>query len=249
MSPSDAETPLAALLNGADVDDEVLRDVRVRILALDAPLRPAWFRRVAACVSYRNQRDNAGRLVPGDCMCNVTAIAMALNQLGLGVEEGQGEQFEDLLDQQGVGDGRYRLDGQRCIVRRFASRFGVDVKVERVESHFEGAEGARTWFDEVVRPRLEGGEASTMGRVICPDGATHIVRLEWVEFEGLVVDDPFGALYREPDGSYAYRSNDTRTAEGPGAQGEDNRWPWDMVADLNRRNRTYVQFYRRMDQG
>lgn len=70
----------------------------------------------------------------------------------------------------------------------------------------------------------------------------HIVRLEWVESDGLRVDDPYGALVKQAGGYYSYQSNTKDSSEGDGAKGTDNHWGWEQVASVMSNGDRYVQF-------
>ena len=86
------------LLEKATLSAEEIRKVRVTAKNLPPEQAKELYRQVAAKTSYRNQRNNQGEYAgDGDYMCNWTAIAMVLNQMGIGLDESQG-QMEDQLD-------------------------------------------------------------------------------------------------------------------------------------------------------
>jgi hypothetical protein len=214
--------------------------VRAAIAKEPKDRQPRLYRWVAHKVDYRNQRDNDGRYVEGDSMCNVTSLAMAMNGLGVGANE-KNKQFEDTIDESLVqkGDGtRYDETGQTWI----AEQRGLDVKRLYFGGN-KGADGTKSWFMKEVLPRLEKGQSATMGvRFGSGYEYAHIVRLQWVDSDGLKVDDPFGEL-KFRDGRYAYENNDTKSAEGDGAKGENNLWSWKQVADvMGAKGDRYVQF-------
>lgn len=240
---------LAALLEHDTLDAEQIAEAREHIAALPQSERPAMYRQLAAKVTYRNQRDNEGKHAasdakslgyakPGDVMCNVTSLAMALESLGLGADESKG-QFEDQLDEVMVEadlGSRYDQQGQAGA----AKAFGADT--DRLWTPtFRNGDAARDFFTKNVLPRLEKGEAATLSMTWGPKGQyTHIVRLEWVESDGLVVDDPFGALGYNGQ-HFTYEENAADSAQGDGARGEDGQWSWDTVAGVN--SGRYVQFH------
>lgn len=239
---------LQRLLDQDRLSAEEIAEARGLIAARPESERPDLYRQLAAKVTYRNQRDNEGvyaaeesagfgYAAAGDVMCSMTSVAMALETLGIGADESD-KKLEDILDEvrheERLGS-RYELTGQRNV----AARFGADT--ERVWTpRFRGAADAKAYYERDVLPRLERGEAATLSMAWGSAGNFfHIVRLEWVESEGLRVDDPYGRLFH--NGSFfTYDANDLHSAEGEGARGEDNLWSWETVAAVNASR--YVQF-------
>lgn len=248
IAPMLTPDSLAGLLDGQTLDHDQIALARERIATRPEGERAALYEQVAAAVRYRNQRDNEGTYAAsdarsfgyargGDVMCNVTSIAMALNQLGIGVDESS-KQFEDLLDELMVEErlgSRYELGGQSAT----AAAFGAATERVWVPSFTSGA-AAQAYYEAHVLPRLEQGAAATLSIMFGPQRAyAHIVRLEWVKSDGLLVDDPFGRIYHSGS-HYTYERNDVASESGDGARGEDRLWSWDTVAALNRGR--YVQF-------
>lgn len=237
-------SPNAALglLSREELGADDISLVRKAILQLPEEQRADLYRQLNSKVTYRNQRDNAGTYTFGDYMCNVTSIAMAFNQLGYGADESE-KQFEDQLDeglQEAHGlpadneyNPRYKQWGQRELAN------ARDIDVQRVTIPALGSAGdVRAWFQDHVQGRMEQGQAANMSIKTHVVGSGHIVRVEWVEPDGVRVDDPFGAL--QEGGGYAF--NDKTTAEDGGARGEDNLWTWERLAS-SRVTLRYVQFY------
>ena len=226
------------LLQEEELEADDIGKVRDAIARMPEDEQANLYRQLSGKVTYRNQRDNAGKYVIGDYMCNVTSIAMALNQLGIGADEDD-KQFEDLLDEkmvEGQMGSRYGQTGQSNVAKAFGA-----ADVERVWAPaFGSSEDAEKWFNGDILPRLQKGESATMSIITAdtPDG--HIVRLEWVDVDGLKVDDPFGALYFD-GASFRYNGNDRDSEEEQGAKGEDNKWSWETVATVAKGR--YVQFY------
>jgi len=239
---------LDELLAEETLDFKQIAEARAAIGTRPEQERPELYRQLASKVAYRNQRDNKaihgaadaraiGSSVPGDVMCNVTSLAMALEGLGLGADESE-KQLEDQLDELLVSEGlgsRYELGGQAAA----AKRFGADT--DRLWTPtFKGADAARSWYLKNVLPRLERGETATLSMVWgAKRDFTHIVRLEWVQGDGVLVDDPYGRLLH--NGSFfTYDTNDVDSSEGGGAKGEDRLWSWLTVSLVN--SGRYVQF-------
>ena len=229
-----------ALLANKRLSYDQIAIVRAAIAELPEAERAPYYKKLAAKSTYRNQRDNKGRYEEADSMCNVTAIAMALNALGAGAGE-KNKQFEDKIDEMLVKEGegtRFDQTGQTWIANQF------DVEVKRVA--FGGRRSAKDtqdWYVENVLPRLEKGQSATMGMAWGPGlKYKHIVRVQWVSERGLRVDDPYGTLY-DKGSYYSYDANDTSSAKGQGAKGEDDLWSWETVAAVMASGDRYVQFY------
>ena len=238
---------LAPMLEKDELSAEEIAKAREKIAKKPEEERGALYKALSSKVQYRNQRDNAAKYAKkdskkwgyakgGDVMCNVTSMAMALNQLGIGADESK-TQLEDQLDEtmvEGKLGSRYDLGGQR----KTAAAMGA--KVERVATpNFKSGAKAEAFYTKrscrsskrARRPPCRSRSAQAQ--------LYHIVRLEWVESTGLTIDDPFGTIYAKKNGVYSYETNDATTSEGAGAKGEDRSWSWDTVASVNRGR--YVQ--------
>lgn len=236
--------PNAALgmLNKKELGADDIALVRAAILQLPEDQRADLYRQLNSKVTYRNQRDNAAKYTLGDYMCNVTSLAMAFNQLGYGADDSE-KQFEDSLDeglQEAHGlpadtlaqNPRYHESGQR----ELAEERGLGLQRIYVPL-LASASDIQVWFEKNVKKRMEQGQAATMSIRTPIVGDGHIVRVEWIESNGVKVDDPFGAL--QNGGGYGY--NDKTSAEDAGARGEDNLWTWELLAS-NGVTPRYVQF-------
>jgi hypothetical protein len=193
--------------------------------------RAEAYRQIAAAVPYRNQRDNGD---DGDVMCNMTSMAMALNGLGLGADESK-QQFENTLDgrRKKAGLSRYDEDQRETL----AEKQGVDATTLRTPN-FANAAAAKDWYMKNVRPRLESGQTATFG--VEGGGFRHVIRVEWVEENGLKIDDPFGRGVNENDeGKVGYGALNEKT--GQKGVGADDFMSWAQVAKLN--NNKYIQVY------
>lgn len=233
---------LTPLLEKDELSAEDIAKARDKVAKKPVDERAALYKALASKVNYRNQRDNAatyakkdsqkwGYAHDGDVMCNVTSMAMALNQLGIGADE-SAVQLEDQLDEKMVEDklgSRYELKGQKGVAE------AMGASVERISTPaFGSADEAETFYNDNVLPKLEEGAAATMSIKWGPNADYyHIVRLQWVESEGLTVDDPYGKLFAKRNGTYSYEGNDGESAEEDGAKGEDRLWSWETVASIN----------------
>lgn len=240
---SEVSNELLADLKKGRGDFKDIRAARKEAYNLPKKNRGEAFRKIAKSVSYRNQRDNVGKGTRGDEMCNVTSIAMALNQLGIGANEDK-MQFEDKIDRQlskSKGSSA-RFDRTR---RAAWLREDYNLKVQDLYPQTGNAAQAKKWFHENLLSKFEKGASAIMGT---KDRATgliynHIVRVEWVEEEGLRVDDPFGKAQKQGQ-QYTYsgrgNSRTTTNKKQGGAKGENNLWTWEMLAKTHP---TYIQVF------
>jgi uncharacterized protein YgiM (DUF1202 family) len=207
--------------------------------ASDARAREDRFEELQSRVIYASQRDNQVRdrngakieSVAGN-MCNLTALSMALSYLGFPNPRPQ-MQYEDALEairqERGLPP-RHTSEGWSGV----AQAVGAQAKIIA-----SGIKEGRDWWEINVRQaHLRQGSG-----IIMSIGG-HIVRVQAVTEQGLVVDDPYGYCkllpwednprvdrMREPAVAYKplpYRTNEYgKTGE---TAGEDALWPWAEVA-------------------
>lgn len=183
----------------------------------------------------------------GDIQCNLTSLSMVLESLGISNPEG-GMQFEDYLEKKGRdmskamdGDGDGKADGDVNYFLR-DNPFGADeydwdgvmdaesigwgdVAQEmgaKVDQLVKEATCDKDWFVENVLPRLDVGQ----GIILSIHG--HVVRLQDMNKEGLIIDDPYGKL-NVARGSFDQSNGQGEVDPQIDNAGEDNIWKWDDV--------------------
>jgi hypothetical protein len=145
--------------------------------------------------------------------------------------------LEDELDEAFIDAGNTDRYSKKQRGDFVAGRYGFTVETLQITGD------KKAFFLEKVLPALEGGGSATMGNAGSASYAyNHIVRIEWVTEEGLVVDDPYGRLYETSWGTLTYDKNAMTDEQRDGAKGEDNLWPW---AWLGKTAAAYVQTYDR----
>ncbi|MBP6837377.1 MAG: peptidoglycan-binding protein [Kofleriaceae bacterium] len=212
---------LASLMARGRLSAAELALARRLIAAEPRATRPALYRALQGKVVYANQRDNQATLhgarieAPSGTMCNLTSLAMCLQYLGI-PNPHPAMQYEDALE-------RVRQE------RGFAAR--TDPKGWSAVARALGAEvdmlswgGARdrTWWTGTV------GAALAAGRSVMCSITGHIVRVQAVQADGVVVDDPYGKRALLPGGKGRWRHLGANTGANPSA-GEDVTWTWDQV--------------------
>jgi uncharacterized protein YgiM (DUF1202 family) len=186
------------------------------------------FEALQAKTAYRNQRDNNVRDANGNLvetrsgqMCNLTSLAMCLSYLGI-FNPHPDRQFEDVLEQ-------VRIDNHLPARTEAKGWGGVAAKMSAIVT-FLGSNVTENqdWYAQHVLPSLRAGQAVMMS------ACGHIVRVQAVTNEGLIIDDPYGRGRMKPnsgctDLKWEYAAfNEYQTPNQ--TVGEDNVWAWDDVS-------------------
>ncbi|GGR92819.1 hypothetical protein [Deinococcus sedimenti] len=161
---------------------------------------------------HHNQRNNLslGRAVDGDrpggkignIMCNMTSAAMVLEQLGIeNPDPERFPQFEDYLEdlrrkfvdaryqellRAGLSEKMARKGSYERFHRTTQAGWGKVLELMGATKDMIVPQRTRSFWESTVQPHLAAGEAIMMSI----NG--HIVRLQGMNEDGLVVDDPYG---------------------------------------------------------
>jgi hypothetical protein len=215
-------------------------------------------------VPYHNQRDNESLATEedvvnnsswlndgdtaGDIMCNLTSEAMCLEMLGIEFpcadcdsDCDKYSQFEDYLE---------------CL--RLSNNYGSRTKTSTRESlsqlfnimqtkeSFVGTFSDNKWeLIKYINEKLSKGYSILMS--VWPNCKGHIVRVQSIDENKIVVDDPYGKVKGKADGfehrqkcnSGGYEKNN-KTSEG--AAGNNNEWYWNDIENVTIK---YVESYER----
>jgi|GEM_PF-4923619 len=223
---------LGELLQKPKLSTQEMVEARSLVAAVaDNAKRGDLFEALQAKTAYRNQRDNQVRDANGKLvetkdgqMCNLTSLAMCLSYLGIFNPRATDTQFEDFLEQVRVEHGlppRIEAKGWG----------GVAAKMGAVVT-FLGSNVIenQAWYEQHVRPSLRTGHAVMMS--VCG----HIVRIQAVTNEGLIVDDPYGRGRMLPnpgckDLKWEYPASALNEYQTPNQRvGEDNVWAWGDIS-------------------
>ena len=201
------------------------------------------YRQLAAAPNYRSQRDNEK---DPSSTCNFTSQAMAFEGLGLNFdEEAKGKQGEEQLYdrfyKKGFGS---RVEEKDRL--KLARDQGLGANQLNTPA-FGSAADAKKWFDDNVKPALENGASATMG--IKSGTFKHVVRVQWIESKGVLIDDPWGAAVGNTKGEFGYtklnpepETGKKQTLGGDQAgEGNDRLIPWETIAVIM--SNRYVQLY------
>ncbi|HMV66775.1 MAG TPA: C39 family peptidase [Myxococcota bacterium] len=211
--------PLKDLMAKDRLTAEEIARARELIATKPTDERKALMLELQGKVIYRNQRNNEdSEEGPSGGTCNVTSLAMALEMQGV-INPYPDMQFEDALarlaDEQGYG-----ALTSADTWKKLAAHFGhgtIDIG---------GGTYDRAWWENTMR---DGYLAEGNGVVVSVHG--HIVRIQGVTDEGVVIDDPYGATVLKGGTKRGWDGFNGKTADGTDASnvGENHIWPWDAV--------------------
>lgn len=253
--PADAPDALDRLMKFTQETPEYtiaqVRIARQVIQIQPAPTRSDLYLLLQEKTPHHSQRNNLslGRAVDGDrpggrignVMCNLTSAAMVLEQLG--IENPDPEhfpQFEDYLEdlrrkfvdaryqellRAGVSPAKAKLDSYGRFHRTTQEGWGKVLDLMGTQHTNLQTSPDRSFWEAKIKPHLAAGEAVMMSIY------GHIVRLQGMNDEGLIVDDPYGksVLFRTDNlkpkyryGKYEHQAN---------VSGNNTVWSWKSVAE------------------
>lgn len=157
------------------LDADVIAGLRDRVATLPEALQGAWYTTLHAAAEYDSQRDNdISAEGPGGGTCNITSVAMALR--GMGVDVSAEDLYAGLPESQ---KGQLTGSGMRASVE-------AATKGAMTTWLFRGAPLAEPdfWTEQV-------GGLMAAGKGVFLGVNGHVVRLQEVRDDALVVDDPY----------------------------------------------------------
>lgn len=225
---------LEQLLRKPELTPQEIAKARELIQKKPATDRPALWLRLQQKVKYRNQRNNNQTGAVADRMCNLTSLSMCLEYLGIACPKPE-MQFEDYLEQERVDhafDARTSCETWENLAKLFkVTMQTIDLQTDQKKK-----------LTDKLKPPLASGKGVLISIFSVASTKGHIVRLQEVTDEGLIVDDPFGKLnnfaQREAGGSGYTGTGNTRTTES--GVGSDNLWKW---ADISQTVIKYAQAF------
>ncbi len=225
---------LLILLAAERLPAEEIAEARGLIEQLPEADQGDWYALLQSCVEYANQRDNEDpREDPGNGgTCNVTALAMCLEMLGV-VNPDPSRQFEDVLASMAKG-----AITAASTWGKLAAEFGISMEIIDGWSN-KPREG---WERDINDAHLRKGHGVMMSL------HGHLVRVQGMNDAGVIVDDPFGAsvlldelvVRNGKKKGYTHDKEDINAAEGDGEdarKGEDHGYPW---ADVEKAEIKYL---------
>ena len=212
---------------------EQVKEVRDLIIQItDDEARKVYYSSLQSKVKYENQRDSivkeGSKRVENKNggICNLTSLAMVLQYLGISNPHPD-MQYEDALEKVRQENNFSARTGKGWV--QVAQKMGVEVEFILNRGNTEAK--SKAWWKSNVGSKIQSG----YGFMMSIKG--HIVRLQNVTEEGLVVDDPYGRLdlqkrldNNKKGGYKKYNKSEWGwSSEGAENEGEDNVWPWSTV--------------------
>jgi len=225
----------AIIVNNSVLTPERIKEVREQIEMLkDENQKKELYLELQAKVPYHNQRNNNQTQYIADRMCNLTSEAMCLEYLGISCPN-PNMQFEDYLEQIRA-DNNYG-DRTTPIARQKLAEFLGACYDKKDYGNTFSIEKER--LINFVLIKLQSGCAIMIS--VWPACKGHLVRLQNITEEGLIIDDPYGKvtdfMSRENCESGGYNIN-SNTEED--SKGKDNLWRWSDIKDVTIK---YVEVY------
>lgn len=208
----------------------------------DADKKAEAYLKLQKRVMYKNQRINrsiqdekGSKYVPigepaGDVMCNLTALAMNFEYLGVSIED-----FEKVvgIPINGMSFPDY-LDAIKK-VRKFDSRQSMKCWNDLADlvgvKHPKEAKIIESGKRTIIEEKGELPDLLRDGKAVSLSFAGHIVRLQNHTDAGLIVDDPYGLcniIVREKNGGGGWKKSNSKT-DSNSNYGEDNLWKWSDI--------------------
>ena len=221
---------LEQLLEKETLTSEEVTRARELIEAMPPWSREEYYLELQEKTAYHNQRDSKSTQenVKGGT-CNLTAVAMALEMLGVPNPD-PSLSFEDYLVKKAE---QMRLPiTKRDTWKAVVATLNPPVELIAV---FE------EWGKPITRAQWESIRDDHLGkgRGVVLSHSRHVVRIQAINEEGVVVDDPYGAMPLRRGGGLDYSDKDEdgnpvkngrQGSTGEAAErGNDNLYPW---ADL-----------------
>lgn len=241
----------AIFINNTDLTPDEIKDVREQIALLkDEDQKKELYLELQEKVPYHSQRDNESPATDediannswmttynvstaGDIMCNLTTEAMCLEYLGVSLpcngcssDCDSYNQFEDYMECVRVDKG---LDhrGEASTRKELAELFD-NVNYEFVN--------LGTYEKVVIESKLKAKLENGCSVLISAFG--HIVRLQGVTEDGLIVDDPYGKVvdFSQSGCSAKYKEDEKDYRNGKDftdKEGDNNIWKWTDLSTNN----------------
>ena len=163
-------------------------------------------------------------------MCNLTSLAMNLESLGIECPDPT-MQFEDWLEKKREEKGYpKRTESESWI--KLANDLGV--KSERIEIWTKKNDSVETIrkkvYDEIM-PYIENGHSVSLSAFTLKSDKGHVVRIQSVNEDGIIVDDPYGRVnnFQEREKGGSGYSGSINSKDNLDIFGKDNLWRWEDI--------------------
>jgi hypothetical protein len=216
------------LQNSGELEPNEIKEYRKFISKLEANLKSVWYIELQKHVRYKSQRDNENP--KADVMCNLTTLAMNLEFLGIGCPQ-LNIQFEDWLENKRV-EKKYpdRTSPDSWI--KLAKDLGVkSKKVDIWTKKSDSEEAIKKTLNDKIKPFLDDGNSISLSAFSISSKKGHIVKLQSINNDGIIVDDPFGRVnnFKERENGGSGYKGSKNSKNNIDIFGKDNLWRWSDV--------------------
>jgi hypothetical protein len=208
---------LEAQTKPASLPATTIATLRGQVATLPPSLRAPWYQLLHDKVGYDNQRDNTSKLEEDDGgTCNLTSVSMSLEGMGYDVDP-DGLITTVMTDHPKATS----TDAQAKVIEGVGMREAVESASGDAMTTWMCAGSAihtAAFWTDVVRPALGCGHGVFLG------ARGHVIRVQRVDDEAVVVDDPYGA-WSFADDKWAEKNHRGGKTDGlKGDAGADSTW-------------------------
>ena len=175
-----------------ELEPSEIKKYRQFIKTLGKEEKKIWYNELQKHVKYHSQRDNENP--KADVMYNLTTLAMNLEYLGISCPDSK-MQFEDWLEKKRV-EKKYPIRTSSDSWIKLARDFNI--KSERIDSiattHNHSITEIKNIITEQINPYLESGHSISLSAFTFKSQKGHIVKLQSIRADGIIVDDPYGKV-------------------------------------------------------
>lgn len=201
---------LAVQTKPATLPAATIATLRTQVATLPPSLRGPWYQVLHDKAPYDNQRDNTSSLEKSTGgTCNLTSVSMALEGMGYDADP------DALIT---TVTALHPNKDPATVIEGVGMREAVEETTGDAMTTWLCTDGAikqPVFWTGLVRAAMACGHGVFLG------ARGHVIRVQGVDDEAVVVDDPYGK-YSLADGKWDTK-NDPATSGGVGA---DNRWPF-----------------------
>jgi hypothetical protein len=202
---------LALQTEPATLPAATIATLRLQVATLPPSLRGTWYQVLHDKAQYDNQRDNTSSLEKSTGgTCNLTSVSMALEGMGYDADP------DSLIN---TVTALYPTKDPATVIEGVGMREAVEETTGDAMTTWRSSDAGvirqPAFWTDVVRAAMACGHGVFLG------ARGHVIRVQRVDDDAVVVDDPYGK-YGLADGKWDTKNDVTST----GNAGADNRWPF-----------------------
>jgi hypothetical protein len=220
-----SEISLNTLSKAGEISVSEIKKYRDYILMLPEGIKGKWYIELQKHVPYHSQRDNNQTQRIADGMCNLTTLAMNFEYLGI-TSPDPNMQFEDYLEKMRK-EKEYNQRTNPESWKELAKDLGIKSKKIGLWTN------KKQIIIDLLQPHINLGRSISLS--VFPACKGHIVRIQNIVPEGLIIDDPFGLVnnfkQRNECGSGYIGTSNAQNEKNGSIKGKNNLWTWNDIND------------------